>query len=195
MTKVVPYAPIVSLGEERVNRIREMMIGGESISNIVRTIQSEWQSLTDMTEVALHKMLSRYRMSQVKPAQKQEIAQIIEAKKAPALRKSLNAINELEDAVALQAVRVKKWLAQESQMSLPIKDAREDLRLLKDMLRDLGMLQLETGILKRAPKTTLGQFFGVDGQAGAFVLTEAWEQAMQELDLEELGEVIDVDPE
>ena len=202
MTKVVPFAPIVDLGEEKVEDINDRMIRGESISSIVRVIHEDWQVLPEMKAPALHKMLSRYRLSVVKPEQKQHLIELVEARKPAALAKSLNALNELEKAILLQWERVQKWQAQQQQMGLPIKDMREDLRLLKEMLRDLGMLQLETGILKRAPKTTLGEFFGADGSRGAFIQTEVWDEAMQELEHMDLmalpgpdNEVIDVTSE
>ena len=64
----------------------------------------------------------------------------------------------------------------------PLKNTTNEIRLLKDMLVDLGRVQMETGLLPRAAKTIKGTVTGADGQIKEFAWTEEQEELFKEIE-------------
>jgi hypothetical protein len=184
------YAPLKALGEQRMSDLTDLMVTGQSISSLVRVLHEEWCVCLDMKAAALHKMLQRYRKNVVEPTERERISQALVAKRLPEVRLTLNALHELEATIMVQQERIQKALNTENKMQgLLLKDTREEIRLLKDLLHELAMVQLETGVMKRATKTFQGTFLNPDGTLSAVQWTEKTEEALQflEQDLLELA--------
>ena len=91
-------------------------------------------------------------------------------------------MDELEEMVRIQRVRVDKMLALEEGKPMLIGATTGEIKLLKEMLVDLGRVQLETGFLTRAPKTIKGVLANARGERIEFSWTEEQEQLYRELE-------------
>ena len=84
--------------------------------------------------------------------------------------------------VVIQRTRVDKMLLMEKDKPILLKIATDEIRLLKEMLVDLGKVQLETGILPKATRRITGTITGADGETAEFSWTEEQEQLYRELE-------------
>lgn len=178
-----PFANLKALGSDRMSEIDEMLRGGMSPAAVGKVIQTEWGELTSSKPETLKKQLDRYRAKVIR-------AQIIETtnalvKKIPTtvLAKKLNVLEEMTELVSVQKRRFYKALNQEDLMpKLLMKNVTEEAKVLKDMLVELGKLQLETGALQRAPKKLTASVVDPDGSIRSFEWTEAQEALSREID-------------
>jgi len=178
------FKSLKSLGEERMQEIDARLLSGEPCSSIARWIQLELGKLTDIKTASLKKTLERYRETELRNRTLQRIAEAQSKSAIKTIQKRLNALEEMEEAIRFQRIRVDKILMRESKLpeGILLKDASNELRLLKDMLMDLGKLQLETGLLPRAAKTFRGTMVGADGQVREFEWTEEQEELFQTIE-------------
>lgn len=178
-----PFANLKALGSDRMSEIDEMLRGGMSPAAVGKVIQTEWGEMTSSKPETLKKQLDRYRAKVIR-------AQIIETtnalvKKIPTtvLAKKLNVLEEMTELVSVQKRRFYKALNQEDLMpKLLMKNVTEEAKVLKDMLVELGKLQLETGALQRAPKKLTASVVDPDGSIRSFEWTEAQEALSREID-------------
>lgn len=173
-----------SLGPEVMDRIDSRLLAGDPAKQIVRWVQSELGQLTAVKEDTLKKALERYREHDLRKRTLERIANAQSGHNLTSVAKRLNAMDQLEEMVRHQRVRVDKLLARESQLpqGILLKDTTNEIRLLKDMLVDLGRVQLETGLLPRASRTLRGQVVGADGEVKHFEWTEEQEELFREIE-------------
>lgn len=170
------FARLVALGTERVRDVTDRLRRGETATDVARVIQEDWHELTDIKLGSVKKMLERYRETVVKD---EVIAKLTKQGTSVAqLKKKLNAMDELEELARVQKGRFEKMLTKEAQGPLLMKVVSDEARLLKDTLIELGRLQLETGVIQRAPKKLTGQV--VDPMTGE-VRTFSWTEEQEEL--------------
>jgi hypothetical protein len=99
---------------------------------------------------------------------------------------TVDPIRELTDAVHTQRMRVNKVLSQEAKMpSLLLESASKELDIFTKMSTALAKLQLEAGIIQKAPKKITGAIIDEKGQRKSFAWTEEFTHLEKEL--EELG--------
>ncbi len=173
------------LGEEIVAQVDDMLLAGETPTKVARWLQGDLEVLTDLKESSIKKNLERYRSKDLKQRMVDETAERMMGKSASGLKRQLVALDEMTDATALQKARVEKILVKEGQLpaGILLKQASDEMRLYKEMLVELGKLQLETGVMRRAPKTVTGQV--VDPETGAsrqFQWTEEQEALFAQLE-------------
>lgn len=173
------------LGEEIVAQVDDMLLAGETPTKVARWLQGDLEVLTDLKESSIKKNLERYRSKDLKQRMVDETAERMMGKSASGLKRQLVALDEMTDAAALQKARVEKILVKEGQLpaGILLKQASDEMRLYKEMLVELGKLQLETGVMRRAPKTITGQV--VDPETGAsrqFQWTEEQEALFAQLE-------------
>lgn len=173
------------LGEEIVAQVDDMLLAGETPTKVARWLQGDLEVLTDLKENSIKKNLERYRSKDLKQRMVDETAERMMGKSASGLKRQLVALDEMTDATALQKARVEKILVKEGQLpaGILLKQASDEMRLYKEMLVELGKLQLETGVMRRAPKTVTGQV--VDPETGAsrqFQWTEEQEALFAQLE-------------
>lgn len=181
------FQNLKSLGEDRLHEIDSRLVSGEPCSVIAQTIQNEWGKLKDIKPASLKKTLERYRETELR---ERTLARIAEAQRGQAIKtvqKRLNALEEMEELVKKQVLVFDKVLMRESQLpeGIVLKDRRDEARLLKDMIVDLGRLQLETGLLARAPKTIKGHMTSPDGEVRQFEWTEEQEELYRAIEAAE----------
>ena len=190
--KVAPGSPgafkrLHDLSWEQQAEIDRRLSKGELPRDIAQVIQEEWQLLGEMKLDSVKKMLERYRKTELREKVVAQIAGQNDMVKTRTLAKRLNAMEEIQTLVEVQRGRFEKMLVRESQSPLLLKQVSEEGRLLKDMLVELGKLQLETGVLIRAPKKLTGTLTDEEGNIQRFSWTEEQEALARIID----GEVID----
>lgn len=185
------FGKLHSIGPAKVEIIQDMLEGGKSARECVALIHGEWKLLLDTKPDTLKKMLERFRGTEVRQAVIERVAGAAGKASVTVIAKKLNALEEMTNLVATQKRRFEKVLRQEDlQDKFLLKSASDEAKLFKEMLVELGKLQLETGALKRAPKTLTGQITDADGNLKQFEWTEAQAHIAEEID----GFVIDHDP-
>ena len=130
----------------------------------------------------LKKTLERYREGHLRNKVLARITEAHGARAVKTVQKRLNALDELEEMVVIQRTRVDKMLLMEKDKPILLKSATDEIRLLKEMLVDLGRVQLETGILPKATRRITGTITGADGETAEFSWTEEQEQLYRELE-------------
>ncbi len=184
------FEKLHSLGPENVAIISDMLEGGIPAREVVATIQGEWKLLLDTKADTLKKMLERYRNTEVRQAVIDRVKGATKHVSLQVLGKRVNALEELTSLVATQGRRFQKVLVQEDkQDKFLMKNVSDEAKLYKEMLVELGKLQLETGVLQRAPKKLTGQVLDADGNLKQF----EWTEAQAALGAEIEGFIIDHD--
>ena len=176
------FAALKELGPEKVARIDEMLKKGIVTGQVATIIHDEWKVLTDVKHPTLKRMLERYRKGELRERIVAEIAGATEGTRTSTLQKRVNALDALDELVALQTARYKKMLVKEQAGPLLMKQVSDEGRLLKEMLVELGRLQLETGVLARAPKKVTGSVTDAAGQVSTFEWTTEQEELFKTLD-------------
>lgn len=188
-TKGGEFRQLKALGPAIVEAVESKLLAGETARSIARGLHENGH-LLEMKEDAIAKALTRYRGSELRDKTIERIAGVQKNASIAQISARLNAMDELESVVQLQKGRVHKLLQKEDGLpqGIILKDASNEMRLLKDMLVDLGKIQLDTGILQKASKTYKGQYQGTDGQMHSFEWTEEQEQLYQSIEMMEQNE-------
>lgn len=171
-----------ALGAERVAQIDEMLLKGIPASQVAMVLHGEWKVLTDVKADSVKKMLERYRKTELRARIVHQVAGATQGLRASTLQKRLNAMDELEALVRSQKDRFEKMYMKEKPTPLLMKQVTDEGRLLKEMLVELGRLQLETGVLQRAPKKISGTLTDEHGVQRAFEWTTEQEALFQQIE-------------
>lgn len=144
------------LGPDLVSQVDQRLLNGEKCSSVAEWLQKELQVLTDLQPSSLKKNLERYRAADLKDRVVEELVEKLPVNGG--MGKALLAIDEMERLLLIQRGRVEKMLIREKMMpdGLVLNQTKDEIRLLKDLAVELGKLQLETGVMRRAPKTLSG---------------------------------------
>lgn len=184
------FKNLKSLGTDRMEEIDSRLLSGEPCSSIAASIQVNWGKLKNIKPESLKKCLERYRETELRQKTIARIAEVQSKSAIKTVQKRLTALEHLEEMTQVQRGRVEKLLMREAKLpeGLLLRDTTNEIRLLKEMLTDLGRLQLETGLLKRAPKTITGSVTDEDGHVREFAWTEEQEALYREIEEMERAE-------
>jgi hypothetical protein len=171
------FKPLKDLGKEKMAAIDSMLTKGIVASQVAALIKDEWKALPGVKVESVKKMLERYRKSELRQRIVDQVAGTTAGLRASTLQKKASAMDMLQELVEIQTGRFKKMLVKEQPTPLLMKQVSDEGRLLKEMLVELGRLQLETGVLARAPKKVTGQVTDASGQVSTF----EWTQEQDEL--------------
>ncbi len=150
------YHRFQEMPTENQGVLYQMFLDGEPATEIARMIHEDWNTCQDVSRKALVRQLQRYRKDVIDPKI------LIQGKSLPveARKVLLGRINKQLDTLDTMASVLE---AQECRFLAAQAEAKGDARLegragtelqrLWHMLKDLANLQIETGILRRAPKT------------------------------------------
>jgi hypothetical protein len=180
----VAHKALKALGEEKMGRIDEMLLEGTPCALIAKSIQEDWGEMLDTQQASIKKMLERYRGTELRDRTLARIAGAQGKAEVSVINTRLNALDEMDMMVRIQKDRVTRILSREADLpkGILLKDASNEMRLMKEMLFDLGKIQLETGVLHRAPKTVKGSMTDPTGQVQQFEWTEEQEDLMAVLE-------------
>jgi hypothetical protein len=174
------HAKLKTIGPELLHEVDEKLKFGKS-SHEVTAYLHEQGALTDVKADSLRKMLDRYRQTELRDKTIAALTQAQRKDTGVTVAKRLHAIDELEELARVQHARLTKVLAQEQKAPLLIKSVGEEASRLQSMLSDLARLQLETGLIQRAPKKVFGTMTTPDGKPHEFVWTEEFDKLNEEL--------------
>jgi hypothetical protein len=155
MARALPkHKAIKSLSSERQDQILQMLRAGKKADHIAGVIQDGWQALPDMKRESLVRAITRFRSDFVRTNMEQLLLESGALDKAAQIAWNFDALDELQRLYYLQQTRIAKLLDFEQTLpdGLLHNQLSDELRLASKMLARIGLLQLETGILRRAPK-------------------------------------------
>ena len=175
------YVALKTLGTDMVLQIDEKLIAGETGRMVADWLQKDGL-LKDVKREALIRMIERYRGTEVREKLVKRIADAQTGKSLITVARRATALEELEEIARIQRKRVDKMLALEDGKPMLITATSNEIRMLKEILVDLGHMQLETGVIVRAPKTVKGVMMGRNGEEVAFSWTEEQAKLYQELE-------------
>lgn len=191
------YKRLKDLGQETMDLIDMKLLGGTPAGDIATYIQVELGQCKDIKHASLKKTLERYKAGELRRKALEQVAGVNKDKAVKVIHRRMNAMEELQALADAQRERVGKLLLREAQLpnGMLLGDVKHEARLLKDMLVDLGRLQLETGVLHRAPKRITGSLLDANGETREFTWTEEQERLFETLTDGPLieGEVVDVE--
>lgn len=170
-----------ALGDDVLSIVDSRLTAMEPASHIAKWLQEERGVLLEIKQTSVKKMLERYRYGELRNKVMTRIKDAHTHVPIATVQKRLNALDELEDIVRIQRGRVDKMLLLEADKPILLKTTTDEIHLLKDALVDLGRMQMETGVLARAPRTFKGQVTGANGEVKQFEWTEAQEELYQEI--------------
>jgi hypothetical protein len=176
------FQKIQVLPEKRREQLDDMLLKGIVASEATRIIQSEWKIWLDEKPATVKKRLERYRSGELKQRLVARVAGTTNGIRAATLAQRVNAMDELEVLVGQQKTRFSKALDMEQKAPLLLKQATDEGRLLKEMLVELGRLQLETGVLARAAKKVKGTLTDSEGIERSFEWTSEQETLFNQID-------------
>lgn len=178
------FKRLAELGVETVAIVDQRLLTGDTPSNVAAWLQNELKVFLDIKLSSLKKNLERYRAIDLKDKVIEDIKNQVLPTNTAKLFKSLSALDELTELVSIQKSRFQKVVVRESQMpnGLLLKQVSDEGKLLKEMLVELGKLQLETGVLARAPKKVSGSITDPDGNTSEFSWTEEQDQLFKQIE-------------
>ncbi|CAA2141502.1 hypothetical protein [Hyphomicrobium sp. ghe19] len=184
--KVSPQASkkIKSLPPEVLATVDSKLLLGESGLDVAKYLQNDCKQFVGEDIYNLKKSLERYRQGDLRVRAIERITTAQKTEKTSTIARRMNAMEELDTLAQQQRGRLDKMLMKESEMpaGILLKDATREIGMLKDLLVDLGRLQLETGILARAPKSFKGSIVDPAGTVTQFEWTEEQEKLHAELE-------------
>lgn len=187
------FKKLQTLGPEMVEQVDQRLLAGDSAASVAAWLQDEVGAFSEMKRSSLCKSLERYRSADLKNKALEKVAGYHPRRTATGIMKRLSALDELENLVLIQRERFHKMYAMEHDKPMLLKTTSEEAKLLKEMLVELGKLQLETGVIQRAPKKVTGTLIDGTGEVKTFSWTEEQEKLYQELEGITYQEIEDVE--
>lgn len=173
------FQKLHTLPVEIVQQVGDKLLQGESPLAVANWLQQDLKVFTDMKTPTLKKNLERYRSVDLKDKVVSDILGANKGKNVAGLAKKLSALDEIIDMVMIQRNRVEKLMVTEANMKgLTMKTLSDEIRLFKELCAEMGKLQLEMGILARAPKKMTGT---VSDPATGEVLNFSWSEENDQL--------------
>jgi hypothetical protein len=174
------HLKLKSIGSELLHEVDEKLKFGTSSYDVCEFLH-ERGVLLDVKADSLRKMFDRYRKTELRDKTIAALTQAQRNSGTVSVVKRLHAIDELEELCRIQHARLTKVLGQEQKAPLLIKSVGEEASRLQSMLGDLARLQLETGLIQRAPKKVFGTMTTPDGKPHEFSWTEEFDRLNEEL--------------
>jgi len=194
VAKGIP-SKLLELPPNKLNEVDALLRDGVSALKVAKKIHEEWGLVQGVNRTTLHRYLLRYVRNVVRKRTVEEITEralaVNRQRATTHVVQNLNVIDEVERLVVEQKERVEAVARNERKTGRPqgmlLKMVTEEMRFLKDLLVELGRLQLETGIMSRAPKHMTGTLVGPDGRETHFDWTEEQEELYRVIE----GETVD----
>jgi hypothetical protein len=143
---------LMSLGALRVRELESRLLEGQALTDLAKLIQKDWEQFPAVKELTLIKELQRFRASRVDG----KLLYLKDTKYAKQVfgdyANGINVLDELQKLIRIQQERVSKEYLWEQNLSILGEDFRHELELLAKMYSQLLELQMEVGLVKRAPQ-------------------------------------------
>ena len=180
------YHRIYALGPERLAIVDDLLIKGVASNEVARMVQQSWQVHTDVKLFTIRKTLDRYRSDvlgpRVKAFTKKHAHSDYHSQEASRLYMQLDVLDELQQLYEAQKIRIGKGLTTEKSLGgVLLSSLRDELLAAIKMLETIADIQMETGVVKRAPKYVRGALVNEDGAMSQFLLQESTDPAVTNL--------------
>lgn len=190
IAKGKPYTRLTDMGAERLEEVRTHLKKGLSSMKLVKLIKADWGLFGELGDETLKKKLDRLRKD-LRREMIQALTEKTVGKPTTALARKLDVHDELVELAIAQKARYQKMLGKEMAAPLLLKQVSEEIRNYQAILRDLAQLELEMGIIKRAPKQIAGQIMDQDGNVQQFVWTEEHSRLLEVIDAVDVEVILD----
>lgn len=171
---------ILSLAKDKLEDVETALRSGKTGADVAKIIQNDWKLLPHVSYTNLVRYINRYKSEEI---DEKLVEAIFGGKTENQLVKTAKGMDVLEEMLTLATIqrqRVAKVFTAEKNMSHMITDQTSRvIRDYSDLLEQIAKLQLETGILKRAPKIVAGQIENSDGSVSRYIEQEIDETHMQ----------------
>lgn len=164
------HSDLYSMGGDFVERMEALLVRGLSTRKVAQRIQDEWGLLKDIKVETLAKKVLRYKVDIMDHHLQTEVVVKSNAEGAPKdttethkikriFRKSakIDVLEELEELVKFQMHRVERIAALEDPMPTVLKQTREEVRELSNLLKQMSELQMDVGLMNRVPHKVRGK--------------------------------------
>lgn len=147
------------LPEDKRVYIDNHLILDKSMNALVDLMQGEWNVCTNIKKDSLLQAIIRYKQNQITPRQAKtavrlgapdNIAKI--AALQVKMENVLNPVDQMEVLIQKQLQRLEKMSVTEAKMPTLMDVMTKNIGLLHGQLKDLAILQMNLGILRRVPK-------------------------------------------
>lgn len=183
------FATLQQFGEAFIARLDAKLIDGDSARKVVEWIQGEEKALTEVEPLTLKRMIDRYRSGALRGKAIERVQALQKHKPLGFVAKHIHAMAQMEELALTQKARLHKMLQLEDGKPMLIGATSAEVRLYKEILVDLARMQLETGVMHRAPRTVTGVMVDAAGEVKSFTWTDEQDELLQgiidhDLDLE-----------
>jgi hypothetical protein len=168
----------IVIGQPNALDLRNRLLQGEKVKDLVTLVMDTWGFFADKKASTVSTMIYRYSREIVAKDTAKRVLDTVKSGRHVAV----TTLEELTELCQKQKNRLEAALKTEAQMGGLLNDmTTKQVQLLGGLLKDLAVLQLETGLLPRAPKTVKGLMMGPDGQPTAFGWVESDEALLDAL--------------
>lgn len=182
MAKQKAFQAILDLGEETVEELEQRMLDGQKDVEIVAWLHSEKGALLNKSPESLARTLSRYRRDVIRPRELDRVVKRNRGTSTHHLRKKTDTLERLRTHLDIQEGRFHKAYDKEKNSPLLMEQVTKEGEILRKGLIDLAKLEMEVGVIPRAPRTTQGTMTSSDGTQATFTWTEQDARLLEELD-------------
>ena len=138
--------------QDRVTEIEKRMVENESLTSLVDLIQKDWGLFNDVKPLTLMKELERFRKTRVDGKllyfKDTDYGKQVFGEYAA----GMDVVQQMGRTLEIQQERVSKLLLREKTLPTLMEQMRRELYLLIEMYARLLDMQMEMGLVKRAPK-------------------------------------------
>ncbi len=155
------FKRLEELDETQQVRVEQLLIMGEPARSVAELMQNEWGLFKDVQVMTLARQLDRYRSKHlltkiVRTAEKVPESRIVELQVRH--EHQLDVLGKLTALAELQERRVCKAHEREATTPLLFNWLGQEIRTLKDLYAQIAEVQMEVGIVARAPKKLDARF-------------------------------------
>ncbi|MEG1729565.1 MAG: hypothetical protein RR280_08510 [Bacteroidaceae bacterium] len=147
------------MSESRKSIVDTQLLRDDSIDKIATMIQQEWKLCSDILHGSLVKSIMRYKQTRIIPRQAQIVTKLGSPEHVSRLatletqmENTLKPMQAMENLIAQQLARVEKMANTETKLPTLMDAQTKNMGLLWGMLKDLTVLQMNVGIIRRVPK-------------------------------------------
>lgn len=162
------------LSKEQLDRVALWLDQGMGMMDAAKKIKAEFGAYEDATADAVRQRLVKFRSRHVYAEKDDRLSKMLKTRRGRVrIEQHVNTMQELYHLYELQRTRVHKAVSLEEKGPLLMAATQGEIRCAADLLTRIGNLQLEIGVLPRAPKEVKGALQSPDGQVTQFQWTEA----------------------
>lgn len=147
------------LTQDQIDTIDTHLLLDKPMTDLVKVLRDEWGVCLDIKADSLLTSIIRYKQNQITPRQAKIAMKVGSTENVAKLatlqvkmENALKPVDALENLIIKQLKRVEKMEQVEAKMPTLMDSQTKNMMLLHNMLKDMSVLQMQLGILRRVPK-------------------------------------------